>query len=1315
MADYYEMFTPGALPAVEPLEDKWYEEERAKKAEKSTFKEMSGPAIRTTAAARGAELLATTIYRPEEDAEWAMTEEVNKEINETYDKDSADYIRKAHSQADFYYRKTVMDDHKRDRDILARGGLAGIGMQFGAAILDPVALGAGMLTGGSSYVTKATGFSRIARGAMLAGVEVGAVEAVIAAADPHYKWQDFVLNVGVGSLLGGAFNIRGARARELSDMADDALLESATELTTSRALRNGADASPEVDAQYPGYDLPTVQRDIDTKTDELRRMSDQKVTHKEIQAERRNLAKLEKQHADLQGNIKRAKEEVKFHQTKNFDERLKLEDQKLAKLDDLKVRYDKDLAQAQKKLDEATKRLDALMSKKKPNAKKVNKAKSAHWKAGNNVENIGRRYKLDVMKAEGSYKRGVSRVDNKLRMEVDNQSQAIRTEQSAVAEQITQSRTRIDELAHAKKAPDTLKWWDTLTLKKRMDFLYQGNPPTKATVPEEVALSWAETKAPGIDPATGGQSAGAAATSDFPSAYDLEFRDVQKYRGWEAEGEALPSTIAVMKTAAGRAIGSMSNLLTTSGSMAMRGFASKILENPQGGFRGPTMAIFKEIEERTMRAATRGRVEPAFEGWMKAKGNNYKDVVFNPKFRDNFNTQVFKGIYDPSSISDEFVKEAADAYRDVFSTALGRMQKYGVKAFEGVSAKANYVPRIMNTTKIKLLAGRPGGKERIRKLLTRGYMTGDYKMPREAAEAMADAHINRTMDNTLTMMDGAAQSNVLTSEQLTKSLKEAGVPPDVIEVMTEARIMNAGEMMMQDRARASMGINPQAEVDGLSVTDLLETNMPSIMDRYVKESAFDASLGRMGYASRAEFEADVQLLEKSMKNSLDHTGQTMADVEKEMQVLRDGIRMLQGKAIDQVSGTAFGKGMRRLQNYTGLVRLGQVGIATIPEAARVMATRPWYMMRELIPAMSFIGSKGQRGGSWAGKLERPDWEEMDQVLQYAGDDHIMYGEGLRSEVLEEGFEDSRAGKLFDNAMNYGKKLQSVTSGFRLVQGSLERFSVRTIGMKITDQALDGKKLFTKAEIESAGWTDDTFEAILDHVRTNGGSATLDSGRVIRTINPDKMDNALFDQFQLGVHRIAGREMQRMVVGETPRYMHTALGSVLTQFRSFVIGSMEKQLMFDLKHNRGKMTTIALTSVMLSGMAHGIRTNLNALGREDSEEYVNSRMSGMNLAWGIFGGMGQLASVTPALDLLATVGAVPDELLAAPGKMGARQMGAQSVPAIGMVGAGLKTVRDLSEIISGDGDDVNLARDVRSLIPYMKVLGLQQGLNVIESN
>lgn len=1303
--DYYEMFKPGALPAVKPLDERWYEEEVAKDAPKSTVGEMLGPAIRTTAASRLGEIAATTIYRPEADPTWEMSEDVNKELNREYDKESADYIREATSQADFYFRKTVMDDHRRDREILARGGLTGIGLTLGAAILDPVAIGAGMLTGSTSYITKATGISRIARGALMAGIEIAAIEGIIASADPHYRWQDFVLNVGLGSALGGAFNIRGAKSRAVSESTEDALLKSAIDLKEASIRRNISDGKL-TPGEYQGYDLNLVQRDIESKTLEIEKLIEKKVSHKQIQAEKRQLSKLEKRHASLQDDIARAKKEVEYHATKNFDEHIRLDNERVENLDNLRSEYERDFNQLQKKLDEANKRVTAIKARKKPNAKKLRKVKAARWKYGNQIEVLARRYERGVARTERMFNLGKTRADRKLQLEMDTRSDDLRKLQDAIGEQITAQRTKLDMMANAKKAPDLKKWWDSITLKERMKYLYNGNPPKKTVTPKEVTDGW-------VAQPTTSASAGAAASSDFPSAYTMQMRDVSNFRGWEAVGEKLPDTIAVMTTAAGRVVGSMSNFLTTSASMAMRGFASRILENPQGGFRGPTMAIYKEIEERIMRAAARGRVEPAFDGWMKLKGNNLKDTVFNPEFRDEFNRQVFKGIYDPDSITDDFVKEAADAYRDVFKTSLERMQKYGVKAFEGVTSKFNYVPRILSTMKLKQWAGQ--NPTLVRKVLVRGYMEGDYKLPREAAEAVADAHLNRTMDKTLTTIDGGAASNILGAEELEGALRDAGVPDDVIKILKEERIETAGELMMQDRARASMGINPMAEVEGLKVMDLLETNMPGIMDRYVKESAFDASLGRMGYSSRAELENDLQMLEKGMKNNLVNTGQSMADVEKEMQVLRDGIKMLQGRSIDSTAGTRFGKFMRRLQNYTGLVRLGQIGIATIPEAARVFATRPWYMMKDALPAFSFIGSKAQRGGTWAGKLERADWDEMDRVFQYAGDDHVLYGEGLRTEVLEEGIEDSRLGKLFDNALNYGKKLQSITSGFRLVQGSLERFSVRSIGTKIVDQAHGGKKLFTKAEIKSAGWSPETFDAILEHVRLKGGTATMDDGRVIRTLNIDEMDNELFDTFQVGVHRIANREMQRMVVGETPRYMHTALGSCLTQFRSFAIGSMEKQMLYDFKYNRGKGTLIALTSVALAGLSHGIRTNLNALGRDDAEEYVRNKMTGQNLAWGIFSGMGQLASVSPALDVLATVGLMPDDTLAAPGKTGAHAMGATSIPAIGMAGAALKTTRDVVDLITGSEDDVDLARDLRGLLPYMKVVGLQQALNTIESN
>ena len=94
-------------------------------------------------------------------------------------------------------------------------------------------------------------------------------------------------------------------------------------------------------------------------------------------------------------------------------------------------------------------------------------------------------------------------------------------------------------------------------------------------------------------------------------------------------------------------------------------------------------------------------------------------------------------------------------------------------------------------------------------------------------------------------------------------------------------------------------------------------------------------------------------------------------------------------------------------------------------------------------------------------------------------------------------------------------------------------------------------------------------------------------------------------------------------------------------------------------------------------------------------------------------MGQLGIVEPAMDIAATIGMVPDTLLASPGKRGAAPLGVRSVPALGLVSDVAKTSQDVFGTLTGSKDDVNFVKDIRNITAFSNAVGLNQLWNIIE--
>ena len=111
-------------------------------------------------------------------------------------------------------------------------GWGGVGLRFGAAIIDPLAIGASVVTGGALgpaiWGSKATRLGNIFRGALGGAASNAAIESYLVSQDPVKDPYDILYGATAGLVLGGAF---GALARTADPELEQAIvgLKRATE------------------------------------------------------------------------------------------------------------------------------------------------------------------------------------------------------------------------------------------------------------------------------------------------------------------------------------------------------------------------------------------------------------------------------------------------------------------------------------------------------------------------------------------------------------------------------------------------------------------------------------------------------------------------------------------------------------------------------------------------------------------------------------------------------------------------------------------------------------------------------------------------------------------------------------------------------------------------------------------------------------------------------------------------------------------------------------------------------------------------------
>jgi hypothetical protein len=301
--------------------------------------------------------------------------------------------------------------------------------------------------------------------------------------------------------------------------------------------------------------------------------------------------------------------------------------------------------------------------------------------------------------------------------------------------------------------------------------------------------------------------------------------------------------------------------------------------------------------------------------------------------------------------------------------------------------------------------------------------------------------------------------------------------------------------------------------------------------------------------------------------------------------------------------------------------------------------------------------------------------------------------------------------MVDNALTQGKKVQEIISAFRMVQGSGEKLAVRSLGIQIKKWVDDLGDGLSKANINDAGWHDGFMDELRAWMKANP-QTTVNNGKEVRMFNFGKMPPDMQEKLVLGMHRLVSRDMQRPLIGETPTFMKKWFGQTLTQFRNFSITSLGKQLMHDIRHDRIAGSIIAMHSLAMSFAAYSISTLHRAIGREDQEEYLKKAFRIDEIIFGSLNRMGQLASVGIAGDMLATLGALPDDMMAAPGQSGYRGMTSTSVPILGAGGDVKGLIKDTFDAMKGDGNASKFVKDLQKVTPFGKAIGINQAFNAV---
>lgn len=1266
-----------------------------------------------------------------------------------------DYLKKSSNQTAFDNRVAHIEEDRARSEIIAKAGVIGTGAVLAAAILDPTTAPLILASGGAAGVAKVGRLQGAVRGALAAGGINAATEYLMMQGDTQRDWEDVMLAGVGGFVLGGALGAITAKSagratgylddlKRANDMIDDmrpsvpiaGLLEgprpagllpapdksnlpvlydarAALETLSSGAIRADTPYGARALLEYKGSlqnrvlleetnalnnwtrkaaaeaELAKVQEDLARITnnpyvmDDLQYISKMQAETKELLDAASNLPS----RSVLKGKLDRA-----IMEGARLSSELKAARAEKAKGSGRKLVLSRQAIKDRVgRLEQEIQANDARVSRYTGSLATLAKSK----RAAGDLETLARgeipaglRSRYEQLKSDGQ-----SAIDTELSLRLMKEEKAYK-----LSKEIEELEAKLDNYLQ----PPTPKGRSVAREKIIVD---------KTAYADKTAKEFAKETPFKVEPEV---------QIEPPDADLAPLSNTVRHTRLPAINKLIREYSATPIAWGGKLARSVASRLSNSDFGSIRGLNAMLNSLPQGGLPGRTnaSAIFDNLHRVSLKNIAPAQM--AAQEMFRRKGYNLvtqQTQRAQAKLAE-FNNQVvlyIKGV-EPRGPDADLIKQAGESYRKTFHDSLDWRKRSGVRGFEHIDESEGYFSMLPQGDKIRAMT-RVHGEEAVLNVFTEAYLRGtrlskiaDKDVARKVAESIARAQYERAMVSELNTAN--AVSKVLDAKTRTfisKEMERIGIKQEDMESWFKAMEAAEDKLTMSSRAKASFGADMTTEVNGLRLVDLIDTDMDVAL-RYSREAAADTALAKMGFKSKADVTDAMDDAQKRITGQLEAmatkgelTAKQLADkraaLGEEITLLQHTLKQLYGKSLE---ADEFGKlpawveKSRIARSIASTICLNWNGLASVPELGNIIAAQGLGTVLKHLPKFKIRPSKF--------KENDPILDQWQGVTGAYG--HLegwFYGSRKGTDVMQE--MGVQVGNLEKGVRTIGEA-QQLLSGFKHIQHGYEEINLRSMIYNMEKAAMRGEvspKMYK--QFAETGMSPDDLDAVMTFLKGNRTTVTR-NGKKYEIADLDKMNPELRDKLGASMTTQLHRAIQRQMIGETPEIMNREFGRLMFQFMSFTIGAVEKQLIRGIRSDRALLVS---QSIWQSGLAYGAHMAYTfgmAAQAADPDAYLEKALEPDNLAYGVLMRTGQLGALQVAFDSLATVGAIPDSMMASPGAAGAQSM-VKAPPVISTAVRAASLPFEYAghayDALSGDLDDEALARTNRKALRTIPVV------------
>lgn len=683
--------------------------------------------------------------------------------------------------------------------------------------------------------------------------------------------------------------------------------------------------------------------------------------------------------------------------------------------------------------------------------------------------------------------------------------------------------------------------------------------------------------------------------------------------------------------------------MTTSKNPFARWLGVYGLENAAGYVGGKIAPITADLRRsllsKRMAASYANITQPAYQAWGREQGHGWLRMLL-PSTRREFATLIAQSKRE-GGIGVKSIDDAARQLVETLDEFRVLAQQAGVTGFDKVARNANYVPRLIDPTRVERMVHNYG-VDNVRRLVAAAIRNQVPKLTEEIADRVAKVYLTKVRE----LGDGGnfglmrALSGEDREELAGMLMDNTGLKADQIDALLAhldpdkdaSAIPRGRQRTLMDEAFGMELVNKATGAkETVRVSDMWNNDMDDIFNIYSRQMTGAVSLAEMGFKNKASFQKFIADMQNAYPE-LHGTGYKASDLTRDLDNAKYFWLQMTGSPIDGVDPRR-GKGWRMLslaRDYNFIRAMGQLGFAQAADIGNILGHAGIRTAFAAMPSFRAVIRRA-RGG----ELETPLMREIETLFGYGSEfrlDHTgidrMDDVGTRINPTE--------GHLLarmETGLNVGKRITIRASGMRYIDPYLKRWSVAAISQKFTEIAFRGAKVGDR-RLAAMGLSQEMLDRISAEVRTH---TTVETGWLTRTklraINIEKWEPEAAAAFKFAVFREARRAVQESDIGSVHRWFSHPLGQILMQFRNFMFTSHGKQFLHGMNVRDFGVFAAWMASMVTAGLSYTAQTYVNSLGREDRDEWLKERLTPESIGKAAFQRAAWSALIPTAVDTL----------------------------------------------------------------------------------